>query len=92
MTLGQIYTLAEAAERLRTTGNALARLARRTGHCSQIGRDLRFSEADMEALWQELRVPAKAGRSVQRVADLGLGRSKKLEEWLKPKRKHSTRS
>lgn len=57
-TLPTIYTLAEAAERLRMNKNALSRLARRTGHCSQAGRNLLFSEEDLLALWEEMRVPA----------------------------------
>ena len=51
-----IYTLAEAAQKLRLNKNALARLARRTGHCSQAGRTLLFSEDDLLALWEEMRV------------------------------------
>ena len=60
-----IYTLAEAAERFRMTKNALARLARRTGRCSQVGRDLLFSEADLAAIWESMRVaPTKAQEAV----------------------------
>ena len=55
--LEKIYTLAEASERLRLNKNALARLARRTGHCAEAGRKLLFSETDLSALWQEMRVP-----------------------------------
>ncbi|MDF2621312.1 MAG: hypothetical protein K0S00_3971 [Xanthobacteraceae bacterium] len=54
-----IYTLHEAAERLRTTPRVLARIARRYGRCAEIGRSLRFSEADIAALWQAIRVTAK---------------------------------
>lgn len=65
MTLDTIYTLAEAAERFRMTKNALARLARRTGRCSQVGRDLLFSEADLAAIWESMRlVPTKAAQEV----------------------------
>jgi hypothetical protein len=55
--LGEIYTLAEAAEYLRTTKSAVARIARRTGHCSMFGsRVMRFSESDLLALWDACRV------------------------------------
>ncbi len=32
----------------------LARIARRYGRCAEIGRSLRFSEADIAALWQAI--------------------------------------
>lgn len=54
-----IYTLQEAAERLRTTPRALARIARGYGRCAEIGRSLRFCEADIAALWEAIRVTAK---------------------------------
>lgn len=54
--LDKIYSLAEASERLRLNKNALARLGRRTGHCSVTGRTVLFSESDLLALWQEMRV------------------------------------
>lgn len=53
--LGNIYTLDEAAAYLRVTKHAVARLARRTGHCSIIGRVLRFSDSDLLAMWDEIR-------------------------------------
>lgn len=63
MTLPPIYTLAEAAERLRMSKNALARIARRTGHCAETGRNLLFSETDLDAIWEAIRVAP--GASVQ---------------------------
>lgn len=57
--LPAIYTLAEAAERMRTSRNAVARLARRTGHCAAVGRALLFSEDDLAALWEAMRVPTR---------------------------------
>lgn len=53
--LGRIYTLEEAADYLRMTKNALARLARRSGNCSLAGRNLLFSESDLMANWDEMR-------------------------------------
>ncbi|MBS7546281.1 helix-turn-helix domain-containing protein [Ancylobacter oerskovii] len=57
--LGTIYTLEEAADRLRTTPRMVARLARRYGRCARIGREYRFSEGDLAALWDAIRLPAK---------------------------------
>jgi len=63
--LGQIYTLAEAAERLRTTRHAVSRAARRYGLCAIIGRDLRFTEADLVALFEAMRVKPKDTRRIE---------------------------
>ncbi|SDP47151.1 hypothetical protein SAMN05428967_2268 [Phyllobacterium sp. YR620] len=57
--LSQIYTLAEAEEKLRMKPNALGRLARRHGLCSANGRNLLFSEQDLVDLWEIMRVAAK---------------------------------
>lgn len=54
--LEKIYTLAEASERLRLNKNALARIVRRTGHCSVAGRTVLFSEGDLKAIWDAIRV------------------------------------
>ncbi|ODT69046.1 MAG: hypothetical protein ABS75_18520 [Pelagibacterium sp. SCN 63-23] len=80
-TLPKIYTLGEAAERLRLNKNALARLARRTGHCAEAGRNLLFSEADLLALWDEMRVEPKAGRTVVR-STLETNTARSLTDWL----------
>ncbi|MBY3386438.1 hypothetical protein [Rhizobium laguerreae] len=55
-----IYTADEAAERLRLTNRALIKIAREYGYCSRSGRDYLFSEADLLAIWQALREPAKS--------------------------------
>lgn len=62
MTLGAVYTLAEAAERLRMNRHGLAKVARRIGACAQLGRQLLFTDADLEAIWADLRVPKKPPR------------------------------
>jgi hypothetical protein len=59
MTLPQIYTLHEAAEKLRMKPNALGRLARRQGLCSAHGRELFFSEQDLTDIWEVMRVAAR---------------------------------
>lgn len=63
--LEKIYTLEEAAERLRLNKNALARIARRTGNCSIFGRSVLFSDSDLLAIWQGMRV--EPTRSVETV-------------------------
>lgn len=66
-TLGPIYTLAEAAERLRTSRHAVAKTARRYGLCAVVGRDLRFTEADLVAIFDAMRPEAKEPRRVEHV-------------------------
>ncbi len=61
MTLPQIYTLHEAAERLRMKPNALGRLARRKGLCAINGRDLFFSDRDLIDIAKIMRVAARDG-------------------------------
>lgn len=83
--LGKIYTLAEVAAQLRTSRAAAARVARRTGCCSIVGRSLLFNAADVVALWEAMRavrphprervVPFKSERDLQ----------KSLEKFLGPK-------
>ncbi|GAK70292.1 hypothetical protein RRU01S_10_01310 [Agrobacterium rubi TR3 = NBRC 13261] len=61
-TLDRIYTANEAADILRLSNRALIKLARKYGRCSRFGRDFLFSEADLLAIWQVLREPAKEPR------------------------------
>lgn len=56
-TLDRVYTADEAAERLRLHKRGLIKIARRSGHCSRDGRRYLFSEADLLAIWQDLREP-----------------------------------
>ncbi|EZQ16788.1 helix-turn-helix domain-containing protein [Aquamicrobium defluvii] len=60
--LDSIYSADEAAERLRITKRALIKLARHNGHCSRSGRTYLFSEADLLAIWQDMREPATERR------------------------------
>ncbi|MFF0919064.1 hypothetical protein ACFYE8_05105 [Rhizobium leguminosarum] len=57
--LDTIYTADEAAERLRLTNRGVIKLGKAYGLCSRRGRDYLFSGADLLALWQVLREPAK---------------------------------
>lgn len=52
----KVYTLAEAAERLRLTNRGVAKIARRYGLCMVTGRKLLFTERDIEAILDTLRV------------------------------------
>lgn len=70
-----IYTTDEAAERLRLSRRALIKLARKYGHCSRDGRDYLFSEADLLAIWQDMREPAQEPRQRMPVAPLPSQRS-----------------
>ncbi|WMT90963.1 hypothetical protein [Pelagibacterium sp. H642] len=82
--LEKIYTLAEASERLRLNKNALARIARRTGHCSVTGRTVLFSESDLIAIWKGIRV--EPTRKVARVAHVGtIASDDRLELFFGPK-------
>ncbi len=62
--LDKIYTVDEAADRLRLTNRAIIKIARKYGCCSRFGRDYLFSEADLLAIWQVLREPAKEPRRI----------------------------
>lgn len=56
MTLGEVYTLAEVAEHLRTTNRAVAKIARRHGLCMMNGRKMTFTEDDIQGIKQALRL------------------------------------
>lgn len=53
--LGRIYTLDEAAAYLRTTKQAVARAANKSGAGARFGRDIRFHDDDVRALWEAMR-------------------------------------
>ena len=53
--LGRIYSLHEAADYLRVTKHAIARVANRHGIGTRFGRDLRFSGEDVKAIWEAMR-------------------------------------
>ncbi|MBN7807255.1 hypothetical protein JZX86_18030 [Agrobacterium rosae] len=83
--LDKIYSVAEAADRLRLSNRALIKVARKHGHCSRFGRDYLFSEADLLAIWQVLREPAKEPRRA--VVQPGLSDRQLRESLLKLSRK-----
>lgn len=53
--LGRIFSLQEAADYLKVSKQAVARAASRSGAGSRFGRDLRFSDNDVKALWEAMR-------------------------------------
>lgn len=53
--LGRIFSLQEAADYLKVSKQAVARAANRSGAGSRFGRDLRFSDNDVRALWKAMR-------------------------------------
>jgi excisionase family DNA binding protein len=58
--LGTIYTLEEAAEKLRLEKRTVAKIARKNGLCSLAGREYRFSEKDIIAIWDVIRCPLQS--------------------------------
>ncbi len=53
--LETIYTLQEAAEKMRLKPRTLAKFAQERGICSVRGRAILFSEGDLVALWEAMR-------------------------------------
>lgn len=60
--LNHIYTLDEAAERLRLNKRMVSKVARRVGACSRAGRDYLFTEDDLLEIWKAMRVEPTEGR------------------------------
>lgn len=86
--LDTIYTADEAAERLRLTNRGVIKLAKEHGLCSRNGRDYLFSEADLLALWEVMREPAKSPRSVpMKAARSGHQLYRSLEEATRNKKR-----
>lgn len=54
-TLGKIYTLAEASEKLRISSRAVCKIARANGLCTIINREYLFSENDIVDIWNAKR-------------------------------------
>lgn len=65
--LGKVYDLAEAATYLKMTNRALARIAKKTSHCSLRGRDILFSESDLLAIWDSMRCPSNSSSALPKV-------------------------
>jgi hypothetical protein len=57
--LERIYTLEEAAEKMRLKPRTLAKFAQDRGLCSVRGRAILFIESDLVAIWEAMRAPAK---------------------------------
>ncbi|CAM5183739.1 DNA binding domain-containing protein, excisionase family OS=Bosea thiooxidans OX=53254 GN=SAMN05660750_04072 PE=4 SV=1 [Bosea thiooxidans] len=54
--LGTIYSLQEAADYLKASKQAVARAARRHGLGAVFGRHIRFTEDDVKAVYEALRI------------------------------------
>ncbi|WP_416408113.1 hypothetical protein [Agrobacterium rosae] len=87
--LENIYTAEEAADRLRLTNRAIIKIAKKHGYCSRSGRDYLFSEADLLAIWQVLREPAKEPR--RSVVQPALSDQRLRESLLKLSRKRRSK-
>lgn len=61
----QVYTLAEAAEHLRLTTRAVAKIAKKHGLCMVTGRTILFTEGDIEGIKNALRSLPSAPPSAQ---------------------------
>ena len=73
---GTAYTLDEAADHLRLTNRGVAKIARQHGLCMVRGRDILFTDADIEGIKEMTRVAPSPGG----VALIGsLGPSKELD-------------
>lgn len=71
--LGTIYTLEEAAAKLRLEKRTVAKLARKNGLCSLAGREYRFSDNDITAIWDAIRCPLQ--NSIETASGTSVARS-----------------
>jgi hypothetical protein len=74
---GKVYTLDEAAEHLRLTNRGVAKIARQHGLCMVRGRDILFTDADIESIKEVLRCPSNSTSVVTHIGSQGL--SKELD-------------
>ncbi|MER8862063.1 helix-turn-helix domain-containing protein [Mesorhizobium sp. M0757] len=84
----KVYTLTEAAERLRLTNRGVAKIARRHGLCMVTGRKLLFTERDIEAILDTMRAaPAEPRRASIRPPPSDYQKYKSLIELTRKKRR-----
>lgn len=62
---GSVYTLAEAASHLRLTNRGVAKLAKANGLCMVRGRDILFTDADIQAIKDVLRCPSSSASTAR---------------------------
>jgi len=74
---GNVYTLAEASAHLRLTNRGVAKLARRHGFCMVRGRDILFTDNDIENIKDVLRCPSSYTNAAAPIGYQGL--SKELD-------------
>lgn len=66
--LGEVYTIDEAASKLRVSRTTMMRLMRLYPHFSKCGHVYRFSEADILAIWSDMRSEIEPRQPPQRHA------------------------
>ena len=81
--LESIYTLAEAAEKMRLKPRTLAKFAQERGLCSLRGRVILFRESDLVANWEAMRCEPTARWHVTSKATLSDRAYRRLEERAK---------
>jgi hypothetical protein len=80
---GAIYTLAEAASHLRLTNRGVAKLAKQHGLCMVRGRDILFTDSDIEGIKDVLRCPSNSTSAATHIGYQGP--SKELDMTAKSK-------
>lgn len=61
---GNVYTLNEAAEHLRLTNRGVAKIAKQHGLCMVRGRDILFTDADIEGIKEVMRIAPSLGAHI----------------------------
>lgn len=61
----KIHTLSEASEHLRLTNRAVAKIAKRHGLCMVAGRNILFTDSDIEKIKEILRCPSNSNSVVK---------------------------
>jgi hypothetical protein len=75
---GKIHTLAEVAEYLRLTNRAVAKIAKRHGLCMVAGRNILFTDSDIEGIKDALRCPSNATGAARSGGSPALSMDKKF--------------
>ena len=86
-----VYTLLEAATHLRLTNRGVAKLARQHGLCMVRGRDILFTDADIEGIKDALRCPSNSTSAAKSGGSPALSTDKKFEKLLAATTKKSRR-
>lgn len=71
---GRVYTLSEAADHLRLTNRGVAKIAKQHGLCMVRGRDILFTDSDIEGIKDVLRCPSNSTSVVTHIGYQGPSR------------------